>query len=185
MMDGDAVDSAGNYDGTLVGDPNWVAGIVGPGSIKLDNADGVMVILDEKYPASGRQFTVSAWVWAESRSGWASILKNWSDSIGGMIHLGLDGNGNNLELQVTQANGIGVNVNEGVLFPTGQWQHVAAVADGSKVRLYHNGAQVGVPADYDGTIRVEIPYISIGFKTGDNGLPSTAAESGKHRTVLL
>ena len=47
-----------------------------------------------------------------------------------MIHLGLDGNGNNLELQVTQANGIGVNVNGGVLFPTGQWQHVAAVADG-------------------------------------------------------
>lgn len=174
-MDGDAVDSAGRYDGTLIGDPNWVAGIVGPGSIKLDNADGVMVILDENYPASGRQFTVSAWVWAESRSGWASILKNWSDSIGGMIHLGLDGNGNNLELQVTQANGIGVNVNGGVLFPTGQWQHVAAVADGSKVRLYHNGAQVGVAADYDGTIRVEIPYVSIGFKTGDNGLPSTAA----------
>ncbi|HML75676.1 MAG TPA: immunoglobulin domain-containing protein [Anaerohalosphaeraceae bacterium] len=50
MMDGDAVDSAGQYDGTLVGDPNWVAGIVGPGSIKLDNADGIIVILDENIP---------------------------------------------------------------------------------------------------------------------------------------
>ena len=174
-MDGNAVDSAGGYDGSLVGDPNWLAGIVGPSSIELRGAEGVLVILDENYPTGGRQFTVSAWAWAESRSGWASILKNWSDSIGGMVHLGLDASGNNLDVQVTQADGTSVTVNEGVLFPTGQWQHVAAVADGSKIRLYRNGAEVGTAVDYDGTLRVEIPYISIGFKTGDDGLPSSQA----------
>ena len=174
-MDGSTVDSAGGYDGSLVGDPNWVAGIVGPSSIDLHGAEGVIVILDENYPARRRQFTVSAWVWAKSRSGWASILKNWSDSIGGMVHLGLDGSGNNLDVQVTQAGGAAVNVNEGVQFPLDQWQHVAAVADGSKVRLYRNGAEVATAVDYDGTLRVEIPFISIGFKTGDDGLPSTQA----------
>lgn len=173
-MDGDAVDSAGTYDGTLVNDPNWVEGIVGSGSIELYGNEGVAVILDEYYPASGRQFTVSAWVWAESRSNWASILKNWSDSTGGMIHMGLDGSGNNLEVQVTQANAITVGINEGSLFPLGEWQHVAAVADGSQVRLYRNGVEVGT-ADYDGTLRVEIPVISIGYKTGDDGLPSQNA----------
>lgn len=81
---------------------------------------------------------------------------------------------------MTQANGIGVNVNGGVLFSTGQWQHVAAVADGSKVRLYHNGAEVGVAADYDGTIRVEIPSVSIGFKTGDMPVRYSSNSNGDH-----
>jgi hypothetical protein len=174
-MDGNAVDSEGGYDGTLVGDPNWVAGIVGPGSIELNGAEGVAVILDESYPASGQQLTVSAWVWADSKPSWASVIKNWSDSAGGMIHLGLDGNGNNLDVQATQADGVSVNVNEGVLFPTGQWQHIAAVADGSKLRLYRNGVEVGTAAGYNGTLRAEIPYISIGYKTGDDGLPSSQA----------
>ncbi len=173
-MEGDAVDSAGTYDGALVNDPNWVEGIVGSGSIELYGNEGIAVALDENYPASGRQFTVSAWVRVESRSSWASILKNWSDSIGGMIHMGLDGNGNNLEVQVTQANAVAVGINEGVLFPLGEWQHVATVADGSKVRLYRNGVEVGA-TDYDGTLRVEIPFISIGYKTGDDGLPSQFA----------
>ena len=187
-MDGDAVDSAGGYNGTLVGDPNWVSGMVGSGSIELYGAEGAIVVLDENYPASGRQFTVSAWVWSDSRPSWASILKNWSDSIGGMVHLGLDASGNNLDVQVTQVGGTSVNVNEGVEFPLGQWQHVAAVADGSKVRLYRNGAEVGTAVDYDGTLRVEIPFISIGFKTGDDGLPSTQAPGywdGKIDDVLI
>jgi len=173
-LDGDAADSAGTYDGTLVNDPNWVDGMIGSGSIELYGSEGVAVVLDENYPASGRQFAVSAWVWAESRSGWASIIKNWSDSLGGMIHLGLDGNGNILDLQISQANSVSVQISDSVQFPTGQWQHVAATADGSRVRLYRNGVEVA-SADYDGTLKVEIPVISIGYKTGDDGLPSQNA----------
>jgi hypothetical protein len=37
----------------------------------------------------------------------------------------------------------------------GVWTHVAAVADGSNLRLYVNGTAVGSPTAYDGTIDVD------------------------------
>ena len=178
-MDGTTVDSINGYDGTFVGDPNssatWVEGIVGTDSIILEEGEGVAVILDENYPVLGSQLTVSVWVWADTRPSWASVIKNWSDSLGGMIHLGLNGSGNNLNVQITQSDGNEVSLDEIELFPIGKWQHIAATADGSKLRLYRNGMEVGTAANYDGTLLTEIPYISIGYKTGNDGKPSTQA----------
>jgi hypothetical protein len=173
-MEDNAVDSAGGYDGSLVGEPNWVSGVVGSRAIELYDSEGVIVVLDEYYPVGGKQLTVSAWVYAETKVGWGSILKNWGDGIGGMIHLGLDSAAWALDVQITQADGTSITISEPAEFPEKEWQYVAAIADGSKIRLYRNGAEV-ISADYDGTLRVEIPYISIGYKTGDDGLPSTQA----------
>ena len=177
-MDGTTVDSINGYDGTYVGDPNsspsWVDGIVGTNSISLEGDEGVAIILDESYPVLGRQITVSAWVWTDTRPSWASVIKNWSDSLGGMIHFGLNGSGNNLNVQITQSDGNEVYLDDNELFPIGQWQHIAATADGSTLSLFRNGIEVG-SADYDGTLLTEIPYISIGYKTGNDGQPSAQA----------
>ena len=51
-------------------------------------------------------------------------------------------------------------VNNGVA-PTNEWFHYAGVADGSYVRMYLNGVEIGTPVAYDGTIRTSTDQVAI------------------------
>jgi hypothetical protein len=172
-FDGDFADSESGYNGTGYGNPNFVAGIVGSGAIELTGSEGVgMALFDEAYPNAGQEITVSAWVYADTLSSGASIVKNWTDhGEGGLLYFGLNGAGTNLEA-LANTTGQFVGIGDTASFATGQWQFVAFVFDGAQARLYRNGAQVASAA-LAGTLDRHLPYVGIGFIPSDvDGSPS-------------
>jgi hypothetical protein len=164
---GDTVlDSSGHgHDATIYGD-GWqiVTGAI-RGAIELTGND---YVLATDFPLPSSTVTVTAWVYANSKPGWGSMVKNWGSSETGQFHLGLDAPGNNLDVHITQSGGGTVNVNEGAAFPQGEWQHVAFTADVTMVRLYRNGAEVGSGV-YDGTLKTSHTGVGIGVKPNNEG----------------
>jgi hypothetical protein len=65
-------------------------------------------------------------------------------------------------------------------FPLNSWQHVALVCDGQFMRLYRNGAPVGAPVPYNGTLNTNLgsPALAIGAKLLTTGLPPGGADAG-------
>jgi hypothetical protein len=120
------------------------------------------------YPksATGR-ITVAAWVMAHSRPQWAMIAANWGDEKYGQLHFGLYGDTGVLSAQIGHEDGSYVVLPEETLFPIGSWQHVAFTADGSTLRLYRNGRQVGVKACSRVNPEPALAALGIGCKSND------------------
>ena len=178
-------DASGNgNDGQLVNfvddGSEWVAGQVG-GALNFRGPEGLDYVMIPNYPKPASTMTLAAWVWADARTTWASVAKNWSGS-GNQFHFGLNDADGDLSNYLTQQNGVSAGpVREGANtpFPLGAWQHVAFVCDGAQMRLYRNGALVGsVP--YDGTINTNLASeaMGIGAKLLDTGIPPVTADSG-------
>jgi hypothetical protein len=175
-----ALDSAGVNNAALNNYPadnsQWMPGMVG-GALAFDGSSEFGYVAD--YPKPETNMTVAAWVWADSRPGWASILKNWGDASGGQFHFGLYSSDGDLSIFVQQADGSFPNTREGIPFPLGSWQHVAFTCDGTLVRLYRNGIQVAsVP--YDGTLQPNpvMTCLGIGVKTDDTCAGASTQASG-------
>ncbi|MBI9016780.1 MAG: hypothetical protein JEZ07_05905 [Phycisphaerae bacterium] len=165
-FDTDASDSTSyNSDGAFVGDTVIAEGKIGQ-AIDLDG-NGDYVTIPVNYPQNAR-VTVTAWVYARTTPTWASIAKNWP----GQFHFGLNSGNGTLDFEAGPAAAPSVRVTEQQLFPTGQWQFTAGVADGEKIRLYRNGVEVGQARDYDGTLNVTNQVLAIGCKL-DGEVPSS------------
>ena len=183
-LEGDLTDSASGYNANLIAgaaELNWPAGHIGSYAIGLYDRQAAIVDLEQfpssPYPVTG-EFTITAWVYADSQAGWGSILKNWNGGInGGMFHLGLDSSGTKLDLQIEQAGGSGARISDSSIFPIGQWQFVAAVADGSSIHLYRMGADEVTSrhfrvasAQYNGTLNCGTTrWMAIGCKPAPEG----------------
>jgi hypothetical protein len=184
-LEGDLTDSASGYHANLIAgaaEPNWPAGHIGSYALELYNRQAAIVDLKQfpssPYPLTGGEFTITAWVYADTSAGWGSILKHWNGSItGGMFHLGLDSSGTKLDLQIEQASGAGARISDSSIFPTGQWQFVAAVADGASIHLYRMGADEVTSrhfrvasAQYNGTLNYAATrWMAIGCKPAAEG----------------
>ena len=80
-----ALDSSGNgNDAGIFGD-EWkiVAGKIN-GAIELNGSD---YALATDFPVPSSTVTVTAWVYAYSKPGWGSMVKNWGGSETGQFHL--------------------------------------------------------------------------------------------------
>jgi len=117
---------------------------------------------------SGGKITVETWVYFNANTNWASIIKNWGNTVSGAFHFGLEGTSQKLNIQITQSNGTQVSVTAPSVISLNAWHHVAFVTDGSKLRLYQDGAEVG-SANYNGTLKTTFGYITIGARRGDGG----------------
>lgn len=187
-FDGNLTDSASGYDAelTAVGtDPTWPAGQIGTNAMELYGDKGATFDLTKfpanPYPTTGQEFTITAWVYVDStHPEWASIIKNWNGGITrGMFHFGLSGGtGGRLNLQVDQSNETGVTIEDSVMLPTGQWQFVAATADGQYIRIYRMAADEAVSGrafevashTYDGTLNyTSTKWVGIGCKPAAQG----------------
>lgn len=160
----------------------WVRGQIG-GALNFRGPGFGDYVLVPDYPKPTSNLTISAWIWAEARPTWASIVKNWATQPGGDIHFGLnnvDGDLSNYLIQ--QDGGLVGPVREGINspFPLGSWQHVALVCDGSKQQIYRNGVPVGAPLAYNGTINTNLAtqVLAIGAKVLATGLPPATSDSG-------
>ncbi|MBN2063646.1 MAG: LamG domain-containing protein [Sedimentisphaerales bacterium] len=192
-FDGDLTDSNSGYNAAITtGTPVWTEGHVG-NAISLSGDQAAIVDLNQfatAYPTTGQEFTITAWVKAEDISAlsWASIIKHWNGSVSaGMFHFGLESSGTKLDLQIGQSNGSSVRITDGANFPKGSWQFVAAVADGSYIRLYRMGADEAISlrrfevaaTDYDGTVDVDTTrWVGIGCKPAAEGSAQAPGADG-------
>jgi tRNA U34 5-methylaminomethyl-2-thiouridine-forming methyltransferase MnmC len=129
----------------------WAAGRIGNALQFRGPASGDYVRVTT-YPKPATNLTVAAWVWADARPIWASIAKNWGGGAAGQFHFGLTASDGDLSCYLATAAGAVPNKRESVPLPMGSWQHVAFTADGSTLKLYRNGAQVGSSAHSGGLV---------------------------------
>ncbi len=150
----------------------WVAGRIG-GALTFRGPGLNDYVRVPNYPKSTAAMSASAWVWADARPVWASIVKNWS-SAGGQFHFGLQDSGGDLNNFLWTSGGQ-PNTRENLPIPLGSWQHVAFTADGATLRIYRNGAAVGSAAYSGNLLTTPVAALGIGVKLNDAG---TAADTG-------
>jgi PKD repeat protein/glucose/arabinose dehydrogenase len=124
-----AFDGSGNgRNGTLQGGASWVPGVHGS-AISLDGVDDF--VDTEAFVLSGRSaFTLSAWIRPDSIASHAGIVGQ-NDA----IEFGFE---TPAQLTISTLNGGAVAVP--YPHPTGEWHHVAATGDGSRLILYLDGS---------------------------------------------
>lgn len=116
------------------------------------------------------EMTVASWM--NARVGtllWGSVVKHWTDGGGGTIHFGFDTVSGKISTFIGQSNGtlVGPVIDPNVL-SLKTWHRIVSVADGSNLRLYIDGQEVGAALSYDGTLRTNggNKQIAIGSKFG-------------------
>ena len=145
-------------------------GLHGPG------VDDYAIVPD--YPkAEDGQLSVSVWVrpWIVRPNAWTGIVTNWwgdpqYTSNAGQFFLGIHAE-RDVMAQVHDQNGVTITAREGAnkTLRCGVWHHLAFVADGAMLRLYHNGFEVAA-APYRGIHRPAGPRrVSIGSQLPDLG----------------
>lgn len=158
--------SAGNGTLNNFGTTQWVTGKFGR-AVDLDGVDD-WISTPAAIANNATAMSFSGWVWADSRTTWASIAKNWGST--GQFHFGLnsaDGRMSNYFIN-------GTNVIDPTVFPTGSWQHVAFTYDGTTHRIYRNGAPVGSVTTTT-SLPLSSNVVSLGCKANQAG---TAPEGG-------
>ncbi len=129
----------------------WCAGRFGGGLELRGEFFGDYVIAPRTPDSDSNQYSFSAWVLADSRESWPLIAcegggRNW-------FRLKFNLRYGCLRARVAPLNGKDnvYSITRGSKsnpFSTGQWQHVAVVADGSVLHLYRNGVEVAsVPCE--------------------------------------
>ncbi|MCA9258470.1 MAG: FecR domain-containing protein [Planctomycetales bacterium] len=133
-------------------DPVWAAGKVGV-AFETGGPSEQTYAYASAYPQSpdGR-ITVVAWVYANARTRWASIAKNWAeltpdwDFHAGQFHFGLFDDEGCLEGHLMTGPLQETFVLDSEPIPLHRWIHVALVADGSHLRLYRDGREISSSA---------------------------------------
>jgi hypothetical protein len=147
-----AADVTGNgSDGTLNGDPQWVAGKVG-GALEFDGDDYVDCGNQDILNFGTNDWTITAWI-RTTQADRGTIFANGSDNSGG-IRFTLathEANDDHITL-TTDDNSTKVQALGATVVIDGEWYHVAGMREGTTTKVYVNGVLDGtntVPAEYD------------------------------------
>jgi hypothetical protein len=141
----------------------WVPGFLGS-AVRLRGpsfGDHATVPLTSKRRRN--TLSVVAWVFAESRPRWATIVKRWGFVGDRCFHFGLSGDDGDLEVHIAGPDGNEPVAREGRPLPTGCWHHVAFVVDETALRLYRNGVELA-KTGHAGLNQGNIEVLSVGAK---------------------
>ncbi len=137
-------DNSGNgHVGTVVGSPLGAEGVFGPGfdmAMTLTASSGSYVEIPDAAVFNAPQFTVEAWIMAESGISSFDAVINKSSNTGFNDGYGIYYYNGNIQFFVDQYNL--TNDAKGPL-PLNEWTHVTATFDGGTARLYVNGQLAG------------------------------------------
>ncbi|WP_218931926.1 LamG-like jellyroll fold domain-containing protein [Adhaeretor mobilis] len=139
-----AADSSGSgRTGSLTGSPSWTSAGQIDGGLDFETTDGVDRVDIPAFDVSGSNLTLSAWVKIETplndsrvitkSEGTAASQQTWCMSV--------DETGE-FDFRVT-AGGVWRRLQVPGVVATNQWYHLAATYDGTTMRVYVDGAQVG------------------------------------------
>ena len=145
-FEGNAADSSGNkHDGTIHGNPRFVAGRVGQ-CLALDGQKDY-IDCHTALADAGQTFTVECWVNpAESQNSNANVFGNHFHGAFGVTLEQDGGNTNRFAAHYGAGSGKWVSTRPLRLIP-GRWQHVAVVKTSREMRLYLNGIPTAIVRD--------------------------------------
>jgi hypothetical protein len=135
-----ADDSAGDNDGTLVGDPVWTSGQIG-GALDFDGDDDYVDVgdpIDDSLDfGAGDSFSISAWVKTTDENG-QIVYKRRCTGVGGHYEEGyrlhLTTGKPSFGIEDTSDNG--TQISGSTIVTNNEWHHVVAVRDTATDRLY-------------------------------------------------
>ncbi len=147
-----AKDVSGNgNDGTLQGDPKWVAGKYGA-ALEFDGDDFVDCGNQDMLNFGTGDWTITAWI-KTTQIDRGTIFANGGDNSGGVRYTFATHEANDDRMTLTtDDNSTKVQAQGGTVVIDGQWYHVAAMREGTTISVYVNGVLDGtntVPAGYD------------------------------------
>ncbi len=162
-----AYDSVGNNDGTLIGDPCWVAGKIGSYAMDFDGSDDYVDCGNDSSLDITDSITVGAWVKRPSfeTSGTIAGKTNGNSVTAGY---GLFSYTDGLEFNFYS--GGWRRTTPRVTITPNEWHYVAGTFDGSNAYLYVDGEQKASVA-YVGTIAAATGY-SFYISFWRSGLPT-------------
>ncbi|HKB27993.1 MAG TPA: LamG domain-containing protein [Candidatus Limnocylindrales bacterium] len=167
----DAKDALGAHDGALQAGAGFIDGKVGR-AFSFDGATQYVSVPSAAALQRKTGITLEGWVYANGApNGYAGIAGTWDDNTGSFrTYLFWVLNGT-LEFIVSPDGGSYNRVDDVKPLPTGQWVHVAATYDGTTIRLYRDGAEVGSLAAAGGIAINDKPFL-IGLTEGGSVGPN-------------
>ena len=137
----DDTSNRGNH-GTLVNDPTWTTSGKFGYALDFDGSDDHVDCGNNNSLDNTGEITVETWVKPESAAAWETILerRDHSGNKGYTLDIGSDSSSYRFQMYDTTFRWV-----QGGSLTTGQWAHIAGVYDGSYMRLYVNGVEVGTP----------------------------------------
>lgn len=138
-----AVDSVGDHDGSLAGNPTWSTGRL-DGALDFDGTDD-LVDVGGILRSGTPELTISAWVFKRDGADSRVITKSSSTSRQDHVYsLGVSNRIIRVRLKTADHDG---NADfDGGNISLNQWTHLAFTYDGSALRIYRNGAETAVHA---------------------------------------
>jgi hypothetical protein len=183
-LQNEALHTAGRFEIPLGLDaPTWVQGRWAAKDALAFDASRHQRLLLGDYPLSDNgKLTVTVWIYLNRRTTWASIAKNRGSKKGGQFAMGLCGDDGDLVARAFCGDGSEVEVREGKSspLPVHRWVHVAMVADGSALRLFHNGKEVASWVCKPLAPNPSVRSLAIGFRTDDDGTTPLAAANAEN-----
>jgi len=139
-----AIDVTGNgSDGTLDGDPQWVAGKVG-GGLELDGDDIVDCGNQDILNFGTNDWTITAWI-KTTQTDRGTIFANGSDNSGGVRFTLATHEGDNTDkiTLTTDDNSTKTQALGDTVVTDGEWYHVAGMREGTTISVHVNGVLDG------------------------------------------
>jgi hypothetical protein len=155
-----AVDSVGNNDGILQGDPTWAAGWIGA-ALELDGDDYVECGNSDELNIT-EQVTLSAWIRPDldfNYPDWSGIIMRGGPNIDTFAFY-YNGPNQQLGFKTTGTTPPWMAIAAPGLFD-GEWHHVAAVYDGARKPVYLDGEEIGA-MDSTGMIETSTGRLLLG-----------------------
>lgn len=162
--------SANGHDGTLNGNPVWIAGKFGM-ALEFSGVFGDHVDLGTWNPSEGTdQLTIALWVkWNGLSGGWQGLISKRNSygpaPVGEMMWF-LEAHQTTGALKFARREGGGVSGTSETL-PVGEWQHIAVTCDGTTATMYRDGVKVNsgdftLGSQTDAGLQIGSGYISGG-----------------------
>ena len=165
----EAEDVSGNgNDGMLMNDVKWGVGKFG-GAVDLDGADDYVEVPDAPSLGGMDEVTVAVWVFLRSfnNGGYTGIADKTSGGGAGQRSYNIGQRSGQWEWGLANDANVKVPLNAGAT-KTDEWVHLAGTYDGSEMKLYENGVEIGA-LDQTGSVYDSDTVLAIGRWNGDGG----------------
>ncbi len=164
-----ANDSAGTNDGTLVGEPNWVAGKIGTHALDFNSVVDYVALPNTVKNSLATNYTVSAWINTNTISSTHSIATYRQFDSQGILFQLEQYDADVRFIVRDNSSDIAIAISSGAITTDG-WYHVAGVRAGNTVHVYVNG--IKGTSDSATFVTISSNNFKIGaLQTGDPGTP--------------
>jgi len=163
-LDGDVLDSSGNeLDGTIMGDPNFVEGIIGM-ALQTDGVDDYVDCGNDPLFDFTEQITLAIWVNVNDFGNGQN--DPWINKGDHSWCIKGHRTGYAIEFFVYEGTWNWISAEVGDL--NNEWHHAAGTFDGTQLKIYVDGAEVATK-DYVGGIATSTHNVAIGTNTEASG----------------